>query len=119
MARTRSLSNNSLLTISLTLSFGDRDQSSNLCCPTKSINMLLTLYTFAIILFSIIVLYILFYPKTNCIYLDKRGNKIKTLDINKFTITYVYILDDLQETSIHQNCKLFEFIKEFRLWKML
>ena len=76
-------------------------------------------YAFVILLIIILVLYAFFYPKTQCIYIDKRNNKVKVLDIKNFTVVLVYILDDGQEVTSPQNWSMFDFIKTFRLWKIL
>lgn len=79
--------------------------------------MLYFLYTFAIVLFILIILYILIYPHVNCIYTDKLKNKVKIINVNKFTVVLVYILDDGQEITSPQNWDLLEFINTFKLWK--
>lgn len=76
-------------------------------------------YAFVILLIIVLVLYAFFYPKTECIYIDKRNNKVKVLDIKNFTVVLVYILDDGQEVTSPQNWSMFDFIKTFRLWKIL
>lgn len=76
-------------------------------------------FIFVILIIIAILLYVSFYPKTNCLYKDDYDNIVKVIDINNFVVTLVYVLDDGQEVTGPQNWGLFEFVKTFGLWKML
>lgn len=79
---------------------------------------------FCIIVLTIIILYGLFYPKNYTIYKDKDGNMVLVTNISGMVVTLQYVTYDEHDEKCSaitgpQNWDLFEFIKTFRLWRML
>lgn len=78
----------------------------------------------AIVLLLLILLYAVFYPKTNAIYEDENGSKIRVVEINKNTVVIQHIeydeeTDEITEITGPQNIGLVDFIDTFNLWKLL
>lgn len=77
-----------------------------------------------VVLLLLILLYAVFYPKTNAIYEDENGFKVQVVEINKNTIVIQHIeydeeTDEITEITGPQNMSLCDFIDTFNLWKLL
>lgn len=79
---------------------------------------------FAILLLIVILLYAVFYPKTNAIYKDEHGSQAKVLEIHGNTVVIQYVkynvdTDEITDITGPQNISLIEFIESFNLWILL
>lgn len=81
------------------------------------------IYIFILIILCI-VLYGIFYPRTNTIYKDKDGNKILVLKVVKTCVVVQFVEYNESTQKPYaitgpQNISLWEFIWNYNLWIML
>lgn len=81
------------------------------------------IYIFILIILCI-VLYGIFYPRTNTIYKDKDGNKILVLKVVKTCVVVQFVEYNESTQKPYaitgpQNISLWEFIWNYDLWIML
>lgn len=82
------------------------------------------MFIVAIILFIVVLLYAVFFPKTDAVYKDENGAQVRVLDFNLKTVVIQYIKFDaetgkLDEITGPQNIGLFKFIANFNLWTLI
>lgn len=77
-----------------------------------------------IIFLVLILLYSVFFPKTDAVYKDEYGAQIRVLDFTIKTVVIQYINFDaetgeIEEITGPQSIGLFEFINTFNLWTLV
>ena len=81
------------------------------------------MFLIVIIFLVLILLYSVFFPKTDAIYKDEDGTQVRVLNFTWKTVIIQYIKFDaetgkMEEITGPQNIGLFEFINTFDLWTL-
>lgn len=82
------------------------------------------MFLIVIIFLVLILLYSVFFPKTDAVYKDEDGAQVRVLDFTWKTVIIQYIKFDaetgkIEEITGPQNIGLFKFIANFNLWTLM